>query len=157
MCHQEPWLLSLFTAKCEITSRRSACARPMRCAQRRNVMSVQTAPGVIPNIEWDDGAVIVFSFKGSDGSTVMSGFPHVVPAWQSQTGEQTQVSKTVQTIQQVALQVSADPATWVETLKQAARNDKGPGVTVVYDDSFVHYTTQIGSSSDLHVLYSLAG
>jgi hypothetical protein len=117
-------------------------------------MSVQTAPSVKLSIDWDDGAVIVFSFTATDGSTVSSGFPHVVPAWQSQTGEQTQVSKTVQTIQQNALQISADPATWVETVKQGARNGN---VTVVYDDSFVHYTTQIGSSFDLHVLYSITG
>jgi hypothetical protein len=116
-------------------------------------MSVQVMQTKV-NIEWDDGAVIVFSFTGPDGSTVYSGFPHVVPAWQSQTGEQTQVSKTVQTIQANSLQISADPATWVETVKQGARTDK---ITITYDDAFVHYTTQIASSYDLHILYSLAG
>lgn len=120
-------------------------------------MSVQTVPQVKVNIEWDDGAVIVFSFTGADGTTVYSGFPHLVPAWQSQTGEQTQVSKTVQTIQQTALQISADPATWVETVKQGARADKAT-LTIVYDDSFVHYTTAVPSTSfDLHLLYSITG
>ena len=119
-------------------------------------MSVQTVQSAKPNIEWDDGAVIVFSFAGADGNTIYSGFPHLVPAWQSQTGVQDQISKTEQTIKQVALQVSGDPATWVETVKQGARSDKG-GVSIVYDDSFVHYTTQIGTSYDLHILYSIAG
>ena len=118
-------------------------------------MSVQTVPQVKLNIEWDDSVVIVFSFTGADGSTVFSGFPHLVPAWASQVGQQVQISKTVQTIQQTQLQVSADPATWVETVKQGAR-DKG-AATVVYDDSFVHYTTPIGTSYDLHVLYSITG
>jgi len=120
-------------------------------------MSVQTAAAVKPTIEWDDSVVIVFSFAGSDGNTVYSGFPHVIPAWQQQTGEQTQISKTVQTIQQNALQISADPATWVETIKFGSR-DKDATIKIVYDDAFVHYTTPVGSISyDLHLLYSISG
>jgi hypothetical protein len=105
-------------------------------------------------IEWDDGSVIIFSFTGGDGKTYTCGFPHVVSAGQSQVGTQTQVSKTVQTIQQNALQISLDPATWVETVKQGARSG---GVLIVYDDSTsVPYSTPL-TNYDLYNLYSITG
>ena len=116
-------------------------------------MSVQTVQTSV-EIEWDDGVVIIFSFAGTDGK-IYCGFPHVVPAWQNQTGTQTQVSATVQKIQQSAMQISGDPATWVETVKQGARNGK---ITIVYDDSTnTNYTTATATPYQLQVLYSLAG
>ena len=117
-------------------------------------MSVQTLQTRV-TIEWDDGAVIIFSFQGQSGGTMYCGFPHIVPAWQSQTGTQTQVSATVESIQQSAMQISADPATWVETVKYGARTDK---ITIVYDDSTnTNYTTQNATPYQLQQLFSLAG
>jgi hypothetical protein len=116
-------------------------------------MSVQSTQTSV-EIEWDDSVVIIFSFAGADGK-IYCGFPHVVPAWQNQTGTQTQVSATVQKIQQSAMQISGDPGTWVETVKQGARNGK---ITVVYDDSTnTNYTTQTGQPYQLQILYSLTG
>jgi len=117
-------------------------------------MSVQTVQASV-TIEWDDGAVIIFSFTGAAGSKVYCGFPHLVPAWQNQTGTQTQVTATVASIQQSAMQVSADPATWVETVKQGARNGK---ITIVYDDSTnTNYTNANATPFQLQQLFSLAG
>lgn len=118
-------------------------------------MSQQTASQVSVTIEWDDSVVIVFSFQGSSGSTVYCGFPHVIPAWQNQTGTQTQISSRVQSITQQAVQISGDPGTWVETVKNGARNNK---ITIVYDDSTnVNYTTDIGTSYQLQQLFSITG
>lgn len=117
-------------------------------------MSQQTASQVALTIEWDDGVVIVFSFPGASG-TLYCGFPHVIPAWQSQTGTQTQVSAKVQNISQQAMQISGDPATWVDTVKYGARGNK---VDVVYDDSTnTNYTTDIGTSYQLQQLFSIHG
>ena len=117
-------------------------------------MSQQTASNVSVNIEWDDGVVIVFSFQGNSG-TLYGGFPHVVPAWQNQTGTQTQVSARVQTITQQAVQISGDPATWVETIKYGAR---GNHITIVYDDSTnTNYTTEIATTFALQQLFSIHG
>ena|SRR5271165_1770246 len=117
-------------------------------------MSVQTTQTSV-EIDWDDSVVIIFSFAGADGNKVYCGFPHIVPAWQNQTGTQTQISTTVQQIKQSAIQISGDPGTWVETVKQGARSGK---VTVVYDDSTnTNYTTQTGTPYQLQILYSLAG
>ncbi len=116
-------------------------------------MSVQTTQTSVA-IEWDDGAMLIFSFDGENGK-VYCGFPHIVPAWQNQTGTQTQVTATLQNIKQTAVQVSGDPGTWVETVKQGARNGK---ITVVYDDSTnTNYTTQTATPYQLQLLYSLAG
>lgn len=118
-------------------------------------MSLQTVQGVSVKIEWDDGAVIVFSFQGPSGK-VYCGFPHLVPAWQNQTGTQTQVSATVQTVQASNIQISADPATWVETVKYGARGSNT--IDIAYDDSSsFKYTTQTGNPYDLQQLFSIAG
>ena len=117
-------------------------------------MSAQTASQVSVTIEWDDSVVIVFSFQGTSG-TVYCGLPHVIDAWQSQSGTQTQVSKTVQTVQQSGIQVSADPGTWVETVKYGARGNK---ITIVYDDTTnFNYTTQLANPYQLQQLYSIHG
>jgi hypothetical protein len=119
-------------------------------------VSVQTVQTSV-EIEWDDSVVIIFSFAGADGK-IYCGFPHIVPAWQNQTGTQTQISATVQRIQQTSMQISGDPATWVETVKQGARNGK---ITIVYDDSsstsYTTYTSAAATPYQLQNLYSLAG
>lgn len=118
-------------------------------------MSVQTVQQTV-TIEWDDSVVIVFSFNGTAGK-VFCGFPHTVVATQSQTGSQTQVSAILQTLQQVGIQVSLDPATWVETIKNGSRAS-GNKITIVYEDSTsVNYTTQTGTIFQLQQLFSLAG
>lgn len=117
-------------------------------------MSAQTASQVGVTIEWDDGVVIVFSLQGTSG-TIYCGFPHLVPAWQSQSGTQTQVSARVQSISQTAVQISGDPATWVETVKYGARGNK---ITVVYDDTInFNYTTDTNTTFQLQQLYSIYG
>lgn len=117
-------------------------------------MSLQTAQKTTVDIEWDDGAVIVFSFQGASGQ-VFCGFPHSVVALQNQTGTQTQVTATLQNVQQSAIQVSADPATWVETVKQGARGGK---ITIEYDDQTnVNYTTFTNKIFTLQQLFSIAG
>jgi hypothetical protein len=118
-------------------------------------MSATTASQVSVTIEWDDSVMIVFSFAGASG-TVYCGFPHVVPAWQNQTGTQTQVSAKVQSITQSAVQISGDPGTWVETVKYGARG--GNKITIDYDDSTnTNYTTQTNNSFQLQELYSIRG
>lgn len=120
-------------------------------------MSAVTAAQVSVEIVWDDSVVIVFSFQDSGGNTQNCGFPHIIPAWQSQSGSQTQVSPKVQTITQNGMQVSADPATWVETIKYGARPNNGK-ITIVYDDTInVPYTTATGTSYQLWQLYSIHG
>jgi hypothetical protein len=117
-------------------------------------MSAVTASQVGVTIEWDDSSVIVFSFQGTSG-TQYCGFPHLVPAWQSQTGTQTQVSATEQSLKQAGVQISADPATWVETVKYGARGNK---ITIVYDDTTnTNYTTQTAQPYQLQQLYSIHG
>lgn len=117
-------------------------------------MSQQTASQVSVTIEWDDSVMIVFSFQGPSG-TLYCGFPHVVAAWQNLTGTQTQVSAKVQSLTQAGAQVSADPATWVETVKYGARGNK---ITVVYDDSSSYnYTTSSATPLQLQQLFSIHG
>jgi hypothetical protein len=117
-------------------------------------MSATTASQVGVTIEWDDGVMLIFSFQGASG-TLYAGFPHVVPAWQNQTGTQTQLTATVQSIVQSAVQLSGDPGTWVETVKYGARGNK---ITIVYDDTTsVSYTTQTANPYALQQLYSLHG
>lgn len=118
-------------------------------------MSATTAPNVGVTIEWDDSVVIVFSFQGASGK-VYCGFPHIIPAWQSQSGTQTEVSAKVQSISQTAVQISGDPATWVETIKYGSRD--GKTISIVYDDTTnVNYTTSTATSYQLQLLYSITG
>lgn len=106
------------------------------------------------NIEGDDGVVMVFSFAASGGK-MFCGFAHQVLALQVTTGSQTQVSAVLSSIQQQAIQVSVDPQTWVETVKNAARGAKA---TIVFDDTInTNYTTQTAQSFQLQLLYSICG
>ncbi|HVR47269.1 MAG TPA: hypothetical protein VMT95_11640 [Candidatus Binatia bacterium] len=119
-------------------------------------MSATTASGVSVTIEWDDSVMIIFSFTPSGGSKQYCGFPHVIPAWQSQSGTQTEVSAKVQTISQAAFQISGDPATWVETVKYGSRD--GKTITIVYDDTTnVNYTSSTATPYQLQLLYSITG
>lgn len=119
-------------------------------------MSATTASGVGVTIEWDDSVMIVFSFTPSGGSKQYCGFPHVIAAWQSQSGTQTEVSARVQSLSQTAFQISGDPATWVETVKYGARD--GKTINVTYDDTInVSYTTSTANNYQLQQLYSING
>lgn len=119
-------------------------------------MSAVSVTGVSITIEWDDGVMIIFSFQGAAGSTVKCGFPHIVPAWQSQTGTQTEVTSKIQNITQSGVQISGDPATWVETVKYGARD--GKTINVTYDDTInVNYTTTTATPFQLFLLYSING
>lgn len=116
-------------------------------------MSAQTVQTSV-NIEWDDAVVLVFSFDGPRGKT-FCGFVHQILAVQSVSGSQTQVSAILQVLQQQAVQVSLDPQTWVETVKNAARGGKA---TIVFDDTInVNYTTQTGQIFQLFQLFSIHG
>ena len=113
-------------------------------------MSTTKATGQL-KVEWDDSVVLVFSFQDA-GATRFCGFVHTGLA--SQYGTQTQVTKILQTVQSV--QYSADPGTWVETVKSGARSTSP--VTVTYDDNASQpYTTATGESFDLQILFSIAG
>ena len=98
--------------------------------------------------------VIVFSFQDG-GSTYYGGFTHVGVALQNTVGSQTQINSITQTISQSAVQISADPQTWVETIQTGARGGK---ITIVFDDSTnIPYTTNTAMTFQLQILYSLAG
>jgi hypothetical protein len=105
-------------------------------------------------IDWDDSVVMIFSFQDR-GTTYHAGFVHLGVALQNTVGSQTQINAITQTIKQNAIQLSADPQTWVETVKTGAR---GGTITVVYEDATsTPYTTNTGQSFDLQILYSIAG
>ena len=114
-------------------------------------MSSQTVSAV-PTIEWDDGVVFIFSFGDP---TLYAGVVHVQVAQATASGTQTQVSAILQTLNQTQIQVASDPQSWLDTVKTAARG--GKAINITYDTAFVHYTTQIATSYDLQLLYSLAG
>lgn len=116
-------------------------------------MSAKSYTGSVA-IEWDDSVVMVFSFQ--DGrSTYYGGFTHVGISLQNTVGSQTQINSITQTISQNAVQISADPQTWVETIKTGARGSK---ITIVYDDSTnIPYTTNTAQNFQLQILYSVAG
>jgi hypothetical protein len=116
-------------------------------------MSAQSYTGSV-TIEWDDSVVIVFSFPA--GSTKYYGaFSHLGVALQNTAGSQTQVNAILQTLTQSSLQVSADPQTWVETIKIGGR---GGTITIVYDDTInFPYTTTTAVPFQLQLLYSIHG
>jgi hypothetical protein len=113
-------------------------------------MSAATYTGNV-KIEWDDSVVLVFSF--TDGQPRYAGFIHQVTAVQQSQGTQTQISKLVQTIQQGSFQVSADPATWVETVKTGARGTSNP-ITVVSRIKRFNCKNSIASTVDPPMLPS---
>ena len=117
-------------------------------------MSVKSYTGGVL-INWDDSVVMVFSFQDG-GTTYYCGFTHVGVALQNTVGSQTQINSIVQTISQNALQISADPQTWVETIKTGARGTSA--ISIVYDDSTnIPYTTNTAQNFQLQILYSVAG
>lgn len=128
-------------------------------------MALQTANSPF-TVEWDDGAMFIFSFVAA-GTKLFCGFPHQVLSVASLSGTQTQVTAILQQINQQQVQLTADPATWIETVKTGARGSTTQ--TVSYDDNLtVSYTTtllsggsppatQPGQNFTLQVLYSIAG
>jgi hypothetical protein len=120
-------------------------------------VSIQPVTTTI-NIEWDDGAVVIFSF--SDGGTkYFAGFVHQIPALQVTTGVQTQskVNPDVQYLHQFSGQVTLDPQAWVETVK-AAHRDQQKQLTIVYDDTTnFNYTTMTQRVFQLQPVYSISG
>jgi hypothetical protein len=119
-------------------------------------MTIQSIQAPV-TIEWDDSVVIVFSFVTPGGQKTFSGFNHQIPSAQSVVGQQTQVTNILQIIQQQGLQVTADPQTWVETLKNSHRNQNN-FVSIVFEDAVsLVYTTQTNQSFTLQPLFSLAG
>jgi hypothetical protein len=109
-----------------------------------------------PTIEWDDGAVFVFSFTDQNGNQQFSGFVHMQIQLASAQGSNTQVSQLLTNVNQQMIQFSSDPGCWVDTLKNAARNTKS--INIVYDDTVdIPYTTLTNQSFHLRQLFSLAG
>jgi len=124
---------------------------------------------------WDDGFMLIFSFPdpvNSSNPPVNCGFPHQVVSVANQAGNQVQVTPTQSQITQLQFQIAADPATWVETIKTAARAGASSNAQVTYDDSISSsYTAQVvvpasgsnpaqaspGQSFPLQLLYSIVG
>ena len=123
---------------------------------------------------WDDGFMLIFSFPDpvNSGQTVFCGFPHQVLSVANQAGNQIQVTPTQSQITQLQFQIAADPATWVETIKTAARAGTSSNPQVSYDDSISStYTAQVvvpasgsnpaqaspGQTFTLQLLYSIVG
>jgi hypothetical protein len=121
-------------------------------------MTTQTVQ-VSPTILWDDGVVFVFSFPGAGGSVVTSGFAHEVLSSQATIGQQTQIAHFLQAINQNSSQVATDPATWIETIKNAARNPSPSNtIQIVYDDgASIIYTTATNQSFQIALLFSISG
>ncbi|HXO21978.1 MAG TPA: hypothetical protein VOA87_18845 [Thermoanaerobaculia bacterium] len=114
-------------------------------------MSTQTVKKPV-TIVWDDSVVIVFSFVDNAGTTQTCGFTHL--GFAIQAGSNTQVSNVLQTVQ--AVQASADPQSWVETIKNSHRT--GNNVDIVFDDSTSQpFTTSTAQPFQLQILLSLSG
>ena len=119
-------------------------------------MTVQTV-SANPTIEWDDGLVFVFSFNDASNNRIFCGIIHVVLAVQLTAGQQAQITPLLQAISQGSFQGSSDPQTWIESVKNAAR-DPNKNVTVVYDDALsAIYTTLTNQTFTLQFLQSLTG
>ncbi len=113
-------------------------------------------------IVWDDGAVLVFSFAGAaadGGAAVSCGIVHFVPHLQVPELSLSPIAAIQNTIQHSG-QLYADPQTWIETIKGAARGNI-PKIQIDYDDRVtIQYTSYIFDnppSFTLQFLYSLAG
>jgi hypothetical protein len=118
-----------------------------------------TTPPVNTAVQWDDGVVFVFSFSHQQVNRTCGIFHNVISVQSSQ-GVQTFVSQLLQSIQQGALQVSADPQTWIETVKNASRGTTNNQIVISYDDNVQFpYTPAVPSPPNfqLQFLYSLAG
>lgn len=116
-------------------------------------MSAVTTTATQVAIEWDDSVMFVFSFNDSTNTQRFAGFPHM--GVQVQSGTNTQVTRILQTVS--AVQVSNDPQTWIETVKNAARNPNAQ-LKIVFDDSTsTPFTTVTNQSFSLQLLFSIAG
>jgi hypothetical protein len=131
-------------------------------------MGKETA-GTPFTIEWDDGAMFIFSFTDANGSKQFCGFPHQALGLANLQGTQTQINAITQQIVQSQVQVTTDPATWIETVKTGARGGGGGKQMVTYDDTIsTQYTATLlapgtppsvmpGPNFTLQVLYSITG
>jgi hypothetical protein len=122
-------------------------------------VSVQTVSAT-PNIEWDDSVVFVFSFNaptGDGGSQqFFCGFVHMQLQLAVAVGSSVQVTAIVQQTNQQQIQFASDPQSWLDTVKNAARN--GKTLSIVFEDAIsVPYTTQTVQNFTLQQLFSLAG
>ena len=109
-----------------------------------------------PTIEWDDSVVFVFSFTDGNGNKQFAGFVHMQLALAIAQGSNTQVTQVLQQVNQQQIQFTTDPQSWIETVKNAARNKSQ--ITIVFDDTLnTAYTTQTAANFQLQVLFSLAG
>ena len=113
-------------------------------------------------IVWDDGAVLVFSFAGAaadGGATVSCGIVHLVPHLQVPQLSLSPIAAIQNTLQHSA-QLYADPQTWIETIKGAARGSL-QSIQIDYDDRVtIQYTSYVFDnppSFTLQFLYRLAG
>ena len=117
-------------------------------------MAIQTASAV-PNIEWDDGGVLVFSFL-FNGVKLFSGFVHIQLQLAVASGSAVQVNAILQQINQQQIQFASDPQTWIDTVKNAARSKNA--INITFEDAIsVQYTTQTNLPFALQQLFSLAG
>ena len=114
-------------------------------------------------IVWDDGFVLVFSFAGAaaDGAaTYTCGIMHQRPQMQLQLTPPLIRLIPLQNIILRADQIYADPGTWIETIKYAARSNNS-NIQIDYDDvAYFMYTSFVASDPptfNLNLLYSLAG
>lgn len=115
-------------------------------------MSVQSAQ-VVPAIEWDDSVVFVFSWNNQQ---FFGGFVHQQLAIAIAAGSQTQISNIQQVSLQAQIQVAGDAQSWLDTIKNAARNNKP--VTITFEDALsAVYTTQTNQSFTLQQVFSVAG
>ena len=116
-------------------------------------MSVQTVAATQVAVEWDDSVMFVFSFFDGTNTQRFAGFAHT--GVQVQSGTNTQVTQIQQAVS--AIQVSNDPQTWIETVKNAARNTSAR-LEIVFDDSTTTpFTTVTNRIFALAQLFSLAG
>jgi hypothetical protein len=114
-------------------------------------MSVKNVQ-VVPAIAWDDGFVFVFSWNNAQ---FFGGFVHLQISLASAVGIATQLGNITTQVQN-QVQVAGDPQSWLETIKNAARN--GKTITITFDDQqSTVYTTQTNTSFTLQTLFSVAG
>src|SRR5262249_17392226 len=109
-----------------------------------------------PNIEWDDSVVFVFSFTGPGGPGFVCGFVHAQPTVAIAAGSSVQINNIIQQTQQKQVQATLDSQSWVDTVKNAVRNNKS--ITITFDDAVnTVYTTQTNQSFTLQQLFSVVG
>src|SRR5260370_18516735 len=94
----------------------------------------------VPQIEWDDGVVFVFSWNSQQ---FFAGFVHLQIAVANAVGTTTQVSAILQQLQQTQVQFSSYPQSWLETLKKPAMatNPTNP-INITFHTNFLPYRTR---------------